>query len=111
MVLRLQDGDSTYQLVDWKTVGVAVMISVCENPLIPPAFSLVKGLDVCVILSVQRCLTCCLILKQLQLILEPHTDKMMMMTMIMKNIKRANIYIFPLCRHNHFNNVKHSFNS
>lgn len=49
---------TTYQLVEWKTVGVAVMISVCENPAVSLALRLVQGLDLCVVLPVQWSLTC-----------------------------------------------------
>lgn len=61
---------STYHLLDWKTVGVAVVIRVCEDPAITRPLGLKKGLDFCVVLAVQRCLTRCLILKQLHFILE-----------------------------------------
>lgn len=63
-----------YQLVEWETVGVAVMISVCENPAVSPAFGPVQGRDFCVVLPVQRGLTCHFVLKQLHLILEPQTE-------------------------------------
>lgn len=62
-------GCITYQLVEWKTVGVAVMISVCENPVISSALGPVQSLDFSVVLTVQRSLTCCLVLEQLHLIL------------------------------------------
>lgn len=58
-----------YQLLDWKAVGIAVMISVSENPAISSALGPVQSLDFQVVLTVQRSLTCFLILEQLHLIL------------------------------------------
>ena len=63
----------TYQLVKGETVGVAVVISVSENPAVSSALGLVQGRNLGVILPIQRSLTCRLVLKQLHLILE-HTQ-------------------------------------
>lgn len=58
-----------YQLLDWKAVGIAVMISVSENPAVSLALGPVQSLDFHMVLTVQRSLTCSLILEQLRLIL------------------------------------------
>lgn len=65
----------SYQLLEWKTAGVAVMISVREDPVITSALGFVQGLDISVVLTVQRGLTCCLVLEQLHLILGPQTQR------------------------------------
>lgn len=56
-----------------KTVSVAVMISVCENPVIISAPGPVQCLYFFVVLAIQRRLTYCLILEQLHLILKQYT--------------------------------------
>ena len=65
----------TYQLVERKTAGVAVMVGVRENPVISSAFALAQGPDLCVVLTVQRGLTRRLVLEQLHLILRPQTER------------------------------------
>lgn len=49
--------NTTNQLVEWKTIGVAIMIGVGENSATASAFGLDEGLDFFVVLSVQRSLT------------------------------------------------------
>lgn len=65
----------TYQLLEWKTVGVAIVISICENSVISSTLGLVQSFDFCVVLTVQRGLTCCLVLEQLHFILGPPTRR------------------------------------
>lgn len=65
---------TTYQLVEWQTVGVTIVISVCENPAILSSPGPVQGFDVRVVLTFQRGLTCCFILEQFHFILEAQTD-------------------------------------
>lgn len=60
-------------MVEWLTVGVAVMVSVSEDPAVSPALGPAQCLDLAVILTVQRCLTCSLVLVQLHLKLVAHT--------------------------------------
>lgn len=57
----------------WKAAGVAVMIGVCENSAIASTLAPVEGFDFCVVLTVQRGLTCCFVLEQLHFILELQT--------------------------------------
>lgn len=56
-------------------VGVAVVVSVRENPEVFPTLGSEQGLDFCVVLTVQRGLTYCFVLEQLHLILEPQTRR------------------------------------
>lgn len=60
-------------MVEWLTVGVAVMVSVSEDPAVSLALGSVQYLDLGVILTVQRCLTYSLVLVELHLILGAHT--------------------------------------
>lgn len=52
-----------HQLVKWKRVGITIVVSVCENPAITSALCLLQGFDIKVVLTFQRSLTCCLVLK------------------------------------------------
>lgn len=68
-------GCITHQLIERRTVSVAVVIRVCENPAISSTLAPVQSLDLCMVLTVQRSLTWCLILEQLHLILGPQTER------------------------------------
>lgn len=55
----------THQLLQREAAGVAVVVGVGEDPVVAP----VQGLDLAVVLAVQRGLTSRLVLEQLHLVL------------------------------------------